>query len=449
MVKATVLARFAWMVMALSIPWLASAQQVQRPSPPPADQPHQHSSGAHVNLFPAREASGTSWLPDETPMYGVQRSWRGWNFMLHGSAFAQFIYEPGDIHRTGGFATRQLSSVNWGMVMARRPVGDGRVGFRLMSSLEPWTVTDCGFLNLLANGEVCEGDTIHDRQHPHDLFMEIGADYDRPLRGSLRWQIYAGLSGEPVLGPAGFPHRVSAMANPVAPISHHWLDSSHITFGLITTGIYDERWKAEMSLFNGREPDDDRANLDLAPLDSFSGRFSFLPTPRLAVQVSAAHLNEAEAEFAPQPRTDLNRFTASATYHRMSGENVWATTVAYGVNSGREIIPGDVVDLVTHALMLESSMTFGERQTWFGRAELVGKPAHDLHAHEYPTRVFAVGKLEVGYVRNFKTWKSIVPGIGGAFSLSIVPSELAPRYTSQVRPGFAVFFTIRPARHSM
>ena len=342
-----------------------------------------------------------------------------------------------------------VSSVNWGMVMARRPVGDGRVGFRLMSSVEPWTVTDCGFLNLLANGEVCEGDTIHDRQHPHDLFMELAADYDRPLRGSLRWQIYAGLSGEPALGPAGFPHRVSAMANPVAPISHHWLDSSHITFGLITTGIYDERWKAEMSLFNGREPDDDRANLDLAPLDSISGRVSFLPTPRLAVQVSAAHLNEAEAEFAPQPRTDLNRFTASATYHRMSGENVWATTLAYGVNSGREIIPGDAIDLVTHALMLESSMTFRERQTWFGRAEVVGKPAHDLHAHEYPTRVFTVGKLEAGYVRNFKSWNSIVPGIGGAFSLSIVPSELAPRYTSRVRPGFAVFVTIRPARHSM
>jgi acyl-ACP thioesterase len=133
----------------------------------------------------------------------------------------------------------------------------------------------------------------------------------------------------------------------------------------------------------------------------------------------------------------------------LSGENVWATTLAYGVNSGREIIPGDAIDLVTHALMLESSMTFRERQTWFGRAELVGKPAHDLHAHEYPTRVFAVGKLEAGYVRNFKTWNSIVPGIGGAFSLSIVPSELAPRYTSQVRPGFAVFVTIRPARHVM
>ena len=79
MVKAAVLVRFTWLVMAMSIPWLASAQQVQSPSPPPVDQPHQHSAQAHADLFPAREASGTSWLPDETPMYGVQRRWRGFH----------------------------------------------------------------------------------------------------------------------------------------------------------------------------------------------------------------------------------------------------------------------------------------------------------------------------------------------------------------------------------
>jgi hypothetical protein len=192
-------------------------------------------------LFENRDASGTSWLPDATPMFGVHRAWRGWEVMLHGNLFVQFLYEPGFIHRTGGFAERQFSSVNWGMAMARRNAGRGRVGLRAMVSLEPWTVTDCGFLNALASGERCRGDTIHDRQHPHDLFMELAADYDRPLRGSLRWQIYGGLSGEPALGPSGYPHRVSAMANPMAPIAHHWLDSTHITMGLVTTGVYDRR----------------------------------------------------------------------------------------------------------------------------------------------------------------------------------------------------------------
>jgi hypothetical protein len=99
--------------------------------------------------------------------------------------------------------------------------------------------------------------------------------------------------------------------------------------------------------------------------------------------------------------------------------------------------------------LLESSATFGERHTWFGRAEVVGKPAHDLHAHEFADRVFAVGKIEVGYTRALRPWRSLVPGIGGTFSLAIVPEELAPRYTRQVSPGFGVFVSIRPVRHQM
>jgi hypothetical protein len=432
-------------MLAVAAPALAQAPQEQVASPPPQ---HHHQAG--TTLFPAREASGTSWFPDETPMYGIQRKVGNWELMLHGAAFAQFLYEPGDKHRTGGFSNRQASSVNWMMAMARRPLGSARVGLRAMASVEPWTVSDCGFINFLASGEMCEGDTIHDRQHPHDLFMEVAADYDRPLRGSLRWQLYAGLAGEPALGPAGFPHRLSAMPNPIAPITHHWLDSSHITYGLVTTGVYDQRWKAEVSLFNGREPDEDRADVDFGTLDSIAGRFTLLPTSRLAIQVSAAYLRDAEAEFPPQPRNDLDRITASATYHRaVSGSGVWATTVAYGMNASQEAIPGETVDLVTHAVVVESSVSLSERHNWFGRIEAVGKPGHDLHAHEAPAEVFVVAKLQAGYVRYFNAWKGVVPGVGGSASLSIVPTALAPRYPGRVSPALGVFVTLRPARHAM
>ena len=410
--------------------------------------PHQHHPAATstMALFPIREASGTAWQPDETPMYGVERTWGGWGVMLHGVAFAQFLYEPGFIHRTGGYSTHQFGSVNWGMAMARRPLGAGRVGLRAMLSLEPWTLPDCGSLNLLATGEMCEGDTIHDRQHPHDLFMELAADYDRPLGGSLRWQVYAGLVGEPALGPVGFPHRLSALPNPIAPISHHWLDSTHITFGLVTTGVYDRRWKAEVSVFNGREPDENRADLDLGPLDSYSGRLSFLPTDRLALQVSAGHLREAEQEFAPLPRSDVDRLTASATYHRAFGGNgIWATTLAYGLNSGQEVIPGGAFDATTFAVLAESSVTFHERHTWFGRAEIVEKPAHDLHAHEFAASIFTLGKVQAGYVRHFTPWKGVECGIGGNVSASIVPRGLESRYYGRVAPGFGAFVTVRPA----
>ncbi|HEX5107443.1 MAG TPA: hypothetical protein VFV95_03315 [Vicinamibacterales bacterium] len=421
----------------------ALAQQTHDPAE------HQHDHGPGATLFPPRDASGTSWLPDDTPMYGLQRSLGAWTGMLHGSVFGQFLYEPGDRHRTGGFANDQFSSVNWVMGMARRPVAAGRLGLRMMASLEPWTVHNCGFINLLANGEVCEGDTIHDRQHPHDLFMELAADYDRPLTGTVRWQLYGGLAGEPALGPSGFPHRISAMPNPIAPVTHHWLDSSHVTFGLITTGVYERRWKAEVSLFNGREPDENRADLDLGPLDSIAGRLSLLPTGRWAIQVSGGHLRAAKAEFPPQSRSNVERATASVTYHRVTASTVWATTVAYGLDAGREVIPEGAVDLVTHAVLLESNLTLSERHAWFTRIEVVGKAGEDLHVHEAPAEVFTVAKMEGGYVRYSRAWKGIVAGAGGTASVNVVPPALAQRYSGRFAPGFGVFFTVRPARHAM
>ncbi|HZA37347.1 MAG TPA: hypothetical protein VE505_20595, partial [Vicinamibacterales bacterium] len=143
----------------------ALAQHAHDPVAPVPRHEHQP-AGDVVPLFSHRDASGTAWLPDTTPMYGFQRTWRGWELMLHGLAFAQFLYEPGDIHRTGGYSTHQMGSVNWGMLMARRAAGSGRVGVRAMLSAEPWTIPGCGYLNQLATGETCEGDTIHDRQHP-------------------------------------------------------------------------------------------------------------------------------------------------------------------------------------------------------------------------------------------------------------------------------------------
>lgn len=369
--------------------------------------------------------------------------------MLHGNAVGQWLAEPTDRHRTGGASRHQVSSVNWGMFMARRRVGAGRLGLRTMLSLEPWTVSDCGVLNLLATGETCEGDGIHDRQHAHDFLMEVAADYHLPLRGTLRWQLYAGLSGEPALGPPAFPHRLSAMPLPMAPVTHHWMDSTHISFGVVTTGVYTERWKTELSLFNAREPDEYRADLDLAPLDSVAARLSY-GAKHVAFQVSVGRLREAEREYSSGPRQDQDRATVSATLHRRIGEGgLWATMVAYGLTSGPVALPDRLVRITTHALLAESVATWADRHTWFGRVEVVGKPAHSLHAHEFDDAVFTVGKLAGGYTFHLRARRSLVPGIGVVASLNMLPQALAPRYAGRVAPGFGVFLSLRPTRHFM
>jgi hypothetical protein len=433
----------------LAAPAPALAQQ-SRPQPQKPAEVHEHVSVTAPVLTPTRETTGTSWLPPVTPMYGVHQPWRGWDLRVDGVAFVQAIYEPRDRHRTGGDGRQEAGSVNWAMVAARRSLGGGRFGVRAMISAEPWTVPGCGALNYLALGEVCEGDTIHDRQQPHDLLMELAVHYDRPLLGEWRWQVYAGLAGEPAFGPAGYPHRPSAMANPIRPITHHWLDSTHVTFGVLTMGVHNQRWKAELSAFHGREPDESRVDVDLGAFDSVAGRLSYLPTDRLALQISAARLRDAYTDFPFPNQDDAVRVTASATYHLPFGErSIWATTLAYGANRARELVPGDVLDATTHAVLLESSATFSDRHTLFARGEVAGMAAHHLHTLEYATSVFPVGKVQLGYVRHFASSKGVTPGIGVTASLSVLSPELAPRYSGRVAPGFGLFFSLQAGRHDM
>ena len=114
-----------------------------------------------------RTGSGTSWLPDDSPMHAYHRMSGAWELMLHGVAFA--MYDKQGSRR----GDEQFSSVNWGMLMATRELGGGRLQLRGMLSAEPWTVGGRGYPLLLQTGETFQGEPPHDRQPPHDLFMEL------------------------------------------------------------------------------------------------------------------------------------------------------------------------------------------------------------------------------------------------------------------------------------
>lgn len=410
-------------------------QQHQQPPAPPAADQHDH--GTATSLFAPREGSGTAWLPAATEMYALHGRAGRWELMAHGNAFLQFLHEAANEHR----GSTQTGSINWLMLMARREAGAAVLGLRAMVSLEPATIGGCGYPDLLATGEICDGGPIHDRQHPHDFFMELAGEYERPLRGTIRWQIYGGLAAEPALGPVAYPHRPSAMPNPLAPIGHHWLDASHITFGVVTAGVFNQRWKAEASIFNGREPDEHRWDLDLAAMDSYSGRVSFAPTEALVVQVSAGHLNDAEAGEDSLTRVDVDRVTASVAYHRRVGdERLWASTMAWGRN--------EELGVGTHALLIESAVTLRQQDVWFGRLEIADKPAHDLDVHE-STGAFVVGKAQVGYTRYLAQASGFRLGVGGHLSAGFVPEALKAQYGSRANLGIGFFVTLRPAAHRM
>ncbi|HLX36344.1 MAG TPA: hypothetical protein VKR29_01035, partial [Candidatus Binataceae bacterium] len=142
-----------------------------------------------------REGSGTAWQPDSTPMYAKGFMLDGWNMMGGGLAFGGYDYQGS--RRGGG----QVFSTNYAMLMAERPLLGGEFGARLMMSAEEFTDGGRGYPLLLQSGEEFHGVPNHDRQHPHDLFMEMAATYTHAITKNVGFEMYGGAVGEPALGP--------------------------------------------------------------------------------------------------------------------------------------------------------------------------------------------------------------------------------------------------------
>ena len=366
--------------------------------------------------YPAsRESSGTSWQPDASPHQGIHAKYGEWDTMIHG--FANFIYDDqgGPRGDTKTFMTSML------MVMGNRAVGEaGTLGLRAMVSADP-AFGKGGYPLILQTGETADGQTpLIDRQHPHDLFMELAATYSHRLSERSSVFAYVGLPGEPALGPPAFMHRFSGEDNPEAPISHHWLDSTHITYGVVTLGYVLGNVKLEGSAFRGREPDQNRYDIETGKLDSASMRLSYNPTRNWAFQVSRGHIVSPEQL---HPDDDVDRTTASAIFQHDFGGARWQTTAAWGRNKPSH---GDATD----AWLLESSISLSKTHTFFARAERAAKNELFLPADPRDHETFTVGKLTGGYIYDFPTDGHFKVGVGGLASKYSLPSELDPVYGS-------------------
>lgn len=387
------------------------------------DMTHMHmlAEDSHITTMPgllgdygmSRDASGTSWQPDSTPMHGIMSMHDEWMTMLHGYLNQVYDRQGGPRGASKQFAESML------MGMASRSLGDGTLGLRAMLSLDP-AMGRNGYPLLLQTGESADGvQPLVDRQHPHDLFMELAATYSYSLTEQSSGFAYLGYPGEPALGPATFMHRASGADIPEAPITHHWLDSTHITYGVVTLGYVWRDWKFEASAFNGREPDASRWNLDAARLDSASARITWNPSANWSLQVSRGTLHSPEAL---EPELNQTRTTASASYNLpLSDTDNWATTFAWGRDDNR---PGGKLD----GFLLESEFTLREKHTFFARAENVQN--NELFGHGSPLagEVFTVSKLSVGYIRDWKLSRHLKFGLGGLLSAYNLPATIEPAY---------------------
>jgi len=376
-----------------------------------------------------RESSGTAWQPDGSEHAGVMKMSGDWTLMAHGVLNLVHDHQAGSRGDDQAFASGML------MGIARRPLGNGTLQFR--GSLSPdLLMGKRGYPLLLASGETANGtDRLIDRQHPHDFFMELSASISQNIGPKSSVFLYGGLPGEPAFGPPAFMHREAIMDSPEAPISHHWLDSTHISFGVLTAGVVLDRVKFEISRFNAREPDQHRWNIETGPLDSTAIRVSWNPTSDLSLQGSWGDFKDPEQL---EPGIDQKRWSASALYAREVPPG-WklAGTLAWGRKSIRDHHGEWLHD---DAFVAEASVKHAG-WTAFGRAEMTeNRELLDLEDHG---PAFRVGKVSIGAVRDFRIAENISFGAGGLIAVNFVPRGLAPLYGSRNPAGAMGFVRLK------
>lgn len=380
--------------------------------------------------------SGTSWQPATTPMYMWYKSAGKWLLFFHGDL------KLGVNSQGGTRGVTKLEAQNWFMPMAFRRVGTGTLQLRGMFSFEPFTFPRGGAPLLFQTGESFNGRPLVDAQHPHDLFMELSASYIMPLGERATWFTYLGFPGEPALGPNAFMHRMSASENPSAPLSHHLQDSTHISFGVFTTG-FTYRWlKLEGSLFNGREPDERRYNFEFNPWNSRSFRVSIAPNENWSAQWSYGLLKNPEAL---EPG-DVRRMTASVSYNKPFKRGNWATSLIWGRN--REF---HEVAQTLNGYTAESTVNFLDKNYLYTRLELVDKnsllsqtEARALgFTNDHPS--FRIGAYTFGYARDVWNKDGISVALGTDFSFYSKPDALDAVYGNSPT-SYRFFIRLRPSR---
>ncbi len=399
----------------------------------------QATSHAHVvgmqelplDIPASRLGSGTSWLPDGAPMRAYHAAAGAWTLMIHGVVFG--VYD----RQFGLRGDAKLGSINWGMLEAARSMGGGRMALRGMVSAEPWTIGRRGYPLLLQSGEAFGGAPLHDRQHPHDLVMEAAVLFQHALSRTLAAELYLAPVGEPALGPPAFPHRPSAADLPLAPIAHHWQDATHVTFGVVTAGLFTRRVKLEASLFNGREPNEIRTNFDYAGrrLDSYAVRVTANPCPAWSLSASGAHLSSPEAL---APHESITRVTVSVL-HASGGTaaRTWSHALIYGANAHD--------GHVDNSVLAESDLVVDARHRLFARAEFVRKRSGDLDlAPGSAAAAASVGEVTLGYARALWPHTRASIAIGALATVNVVPGALEPIYGSRLPRGVAVYARLAP-----
>ncbi|MBY0504444.1 MAG: hypothetical protein K2X03_11070 [Bryobacteraceae bacterium] len=327
------------------------------------------------------------------------------------------------------------------MLGAARNLGRGSIMLRGMVSLDPVTVRGKQYPLLFQTGELAQGKPIVDGQHPHDLLMELSIQYARPLSEKAMLSLYYAPVGDAALGPVAFPHRDSAMELPQATLGHHWQDATHIANNVVSAGIDFSKFRLEASGFRGREPNENRWNIDMGAMDSWSARLGWRPTPRWLAQVSTGRLRRPETTHVD----DVQRTTASVHYTRpVRGTLGWSTSLIWARNYKT------IGRYSTNAFLAETVRPMTRRNLLTGRFEWSQRDELFEYDHDLAYEIFEktgkrahnVSAYTIGYTRELGSVRALTVAAGFNVTAYSIASTLKPFYGSTPAAA-SVFLRIR------
>jgi hypothetical protein len=378
--------------------------------------------------------SGTSAEPISTPAPMLMTTKGKWLLMFHANVFLT------DEQQSSPRGGDKFFSTNWFMSMAQRKLGPGVFTVRTMLSLEPATITAERYPLLFQQGETAFGVPIADGQHPHDFIMELAVLYDLKIGERSLLSFYVAPVGDPAWGPAAYPHRASALEDPVATLGHHQEDSTHIADDVVTVGFTHAIARIELSGFHGREPNEFRWNIDQGKIDSWSTRLTIQPGENWSGQYSYGRIKSLEALF---PTEDQERMTASIMYNRPFENGNSASTVLWGRT--RSLADGAIFN----SYLFESTVRFRTRNYAWTRIENAARSSELILGENPLPPAFAeqpIGRVQaytVGYDRDIDLVPHLRSAIGAQFTTYGVADTLQPIYGAHPL-GVAIFVRLRP-----
>lgn len=348
--------------------------------------------------FLLRNVAGTSFNPGDTPHHPHLAERGAWTTFYEGSIFASYSNEYGPEN-----ARHEIFSTNWLAAGAQHPLGSrGLVLFRGRVSLEPFTVAEGGYPQMLQFVSAESGGPLMDSMRAHDLVGEAAVQLGYRLTTASFLHLYAAPVGSPALGPVPYAQRRSSEEFAEAPFAYDVQETMHDSTKVVTAG-FGSRWiSIEGSVFHDAVTTERHTTIAGGDIDSNSYRLVLTPHRNFALQVSRGKLGDDARDIS----------TASITW-----ANDWAAASAIWTNRdtrrGEELQSGG----------LETTFRLG-RNTFMGRAESVDRPSGFLSNPD----VERTAHFTFGYLYDLFTRGGYRGGVGFNFDYHTQTHDLENVY---------------------